>query len=232
VATIAESLTADVPGVVIADTAINAKATLVLVNRTATALTGPAKILLKVSADSGAEPDSEIALMRVNLKLAPGATKRLVIKVPRLISLRGAYHLRAQLERRGAAAEAVEAAQGFTVVDPVADLRFSPPVLVSRPASVAAGGTAIATLHVENLGNIPARGRGLVELFAEPVGGGGERVRVLFPPGNFVRLNLKSGAAVTFKFRLKVPAGLDLDLHTLVAEMTAGGIRYAIVNPA
>jgi hypothetical protein len=225
-----------VPAVVIGGTTTKGKAVLELVNHSGAALAGAATVRLFLSSDTAADAgDVEVGALPANLKLRPGAAKRLALKLPQLPPgvPDGPYHLLAQVERPGAAAEVIATTNAFAIVAPVADLQASvvgvSGTRVPTGKRAASPATATATLRIENLGNVAARGRATVSLYAPPDATSGPRL--LLAPAVPDRLNIKPGGATALRVRFTVPPGLTVDPGAILAELSADGVPFASVRP-
>jgi hypothetical protein len=209
---------------------IKGQAVLQLANRSGTPINGVATIRLFLSADGTFDASDRAAgdPAAVKLKLVPGAHKRVAVRLSSLpLVPEGSYHLIAQIERAAATAETVATSATFTVVPPLVDLRASSPALLARGGSATAGKTASASLAVENAGNIPARGKAAVSLFAQPVAGG---ERVPLASGLPVTLNLKPRGHATVRVKFIVPTGFTPGSYLLVAQLAADALPLAVVQ--
>ena len=230
---VTESLTAILPAVVIGGAKTKGQAALQFVNRSGAVVAGEVTVALFLPADGSLDAsDAPVGnAVSAKLKLAPGGRKRLAIKIAVLpVVPSGPYYLVAQVQRLALPQEVIATPVPFAVVAPLIDLRVSSPALLARGGAsvgISPGQAVPASLVVENAGNLLARGKAAVTLYAQPAAGG-ERIRLASAlPAS---LNLKPGGRATVRVKFLVPSGLAAGSYVLVAQLTADGIPLAVVQ--
>ena len=217
-------LTASLPPTAIGGTRVRAKAMLQLTNRSANPVVGQAIVRLLLSADTTADAnDAEVTSVAAKLKIAPGKSKRLSLKLPALPSIiDGKYYLLAEVERPGVVAEAIAAATPITVAAPVADVRVNE-LRLEQPSSPT--GMTSTLMSLENLGNVPAQGTFTIKMSAHPADGGEP---IALSEAIPVPINLKAGKpSRPVRVKFSPLEGIPVEQYVLKAEVSFEAIPNA-----
>ena len=214
------TITAALPAAVVAGQKAKAAVSVLVTNAGTGLLNGPVTVRLLASQDAtAAAGDAEIATVTKKLKLRPGQSKAIKVKVGSFPTVAdGDYFVVADVAGGAGVTEGntsnnqAATTSKVTIAAPFVDLTGA----TNTPLKAArAGRKSTLVLDVTNAGNTPATGAATVRLTLAPQAGGGSPVTVDVP----AKLKIKPGATAKLKLKFVVPADLAAGTYNVSADI-------------
>lgn len=216
------TLTATLPAAVVGGAkAIGTKVSVSVANTGTADLNDPVTVTLYVSTDDTLDAgDTQVSTITKTLKIKPGASKALKLKVANYPSVAdGVYKLLVKTSATGLADATATSGSSVTIAAPFVDLSGS--FATPFPTAAVRGRKLSVPLLIQNAGNIPAAGTINVAIASSltteaPLGAPSITVPV--------KLKLKAASSKVVRLKLTVPDALTPDSYFLIATIDSTNV--------